>query len=199
LSPTDIHFKDLSPDFVLSAFTEGVSHIQDNFDLLNDVDFTDLGDTMGNEPFENSNSYPHEQLNFQNQLFQEATTSLPNTNTFVDAASQVSAFQVDDAVDSMSVAPPLLTRGILQPQLNQSLPADWSDGNQVNGRSKGTLPSNVMQHSIESTLSQHIPVPLQTSMVPLQTQAPQLNADEKLTCNRLGCSNIQFERKCDWQ
>jgi len=56
---------------------------------------------MGNEPFENSGLYPHEQPNFLNQLFQEGTTSLPNTNTLVDAASQVTAFQLDDLAGSM--------------------------------------------------------------------------------------------------
>jgi len=196
LSPTDIHFKDLSPDFVLSAFPEDVSHIQGNFDLLNDVDFADLGDTMGNEPFENSGLYPHEQPNFLNQLFQEGTTSLPNTNTLVDAASQVTAFQLDDLAGSMPGAPTLLVEGTLQPQVNQILPADFLESNQFNSRSEGAMEPTMMPFG---SLAEQIPVPLQTPMALVQTQSFPLNADEKLSCNHSGCESDHFERKCDWQ
>jgi hypothetical protein len=203
LSETDIDFEDLSLDFIPPVFPEGVDQIRDDFEWLKDMDFANLGEIMGYEAFADSNSGHPEQLNSLDQRFLEAARSFPNTNTLVDAASQVTASQLDDEMDSIPGEPSLLTQSSLQPQLNQSLLADSSEGNQVSDRSEGTLLSGIMQHSIESTLSQQIPVPLQismqTSMAPLKTQAPPLNTDEKLNCNYLGCSNIQFERKCDWQ
>jgi hypothetical protein len=160
------------------------------------MDFPNLEDIIGYEAFEGFNSDAPGQLNALDQSFQEAETNWLNPSTLVNAASQVTAFELDDVVDSMPGARPLLVEGTLQPQLNQSLPADSSESNQVNGRFEGALQATVMPFG---ALPQQIPIPLQTPMAPVQTQNPPHNADEKLSCNHLGCENMQFDRKCDWQ
>jgi hypothetical protein len=199
LSHTDIRIKDLSQDCVPSAFMDDVGQIQDNFDWLNDADFPYLRDTMGNEAFEDLNSSASEQLNFLGQTLQEAATNLPHPNTLVDTASQITAFLPDYVAGPILGGSPLLMKGTMQPQSNLALPPDSSEDNQVDGRSEGTLPSRVVQRSIESTFSQQILVPLRTSVEPMQTQNTPQNTDEKLTCNHMGCENMQFDRKCDLQ
>jgi hypothetical protein len=196
LSQTDIDFEDLLPDLVSVAFPNGVRQGQDDFHGRNDMDFPNLEDIIGYEAFEGFSSDAPGQLNFLDQGFQEVETNWLNPSTLVNAASQVTAFQLDNVVDSMPGAPPLLVEGTLQPQLNQSLPADSSESNQVNGRSEGAMQPTMMPFG---TFPQHIPIPLQTPMVPVQAQSFPLNADEKLSCNHLGCENAHFERKCDWQ
>jgi hypothetical protein len=199
LSQTDIHFKDLSPDFVLPAFPEGFGQIEDDFGWWNDVNSTDFGEIMGYEAFADSNSGRPEQLNSLDQSFQEDATSLLIANTLVHAASKVTASRHDDAADmipGLDSSPPLIVVGALELQRNQSLLANSSESNKVNGRFEGALQATVMPFG---ALPQQIPIPLQTPMAPVQTQNPPQNADEKLSCNHLGCENMQFDRKCDWQ
>jgi hypothetical protein len=151
---------------------------------------------MSNEGFEGSNSDPHGQLNFLDQYFQETVTSLQNTNTPIDIASQTTASRFERSVRSMPGAPALFLEEALQPQRNQSAPANSPESSQVNGHSEGALESTVMRFS---TLPQPTMLPTQISMTPEKDQNPTLNADEKFICDHLGCSNIQFKRKCDWQ
>jgi hypothetical protein len=195
LIQTDISVKDLSQNFVPPAFTDGVGQIPDNFDLLNDVEFTNLVAIIGLETFGDSNSGPPGQLDFLDEGLQEDATNLPNTNTAFHAASQLTAFQPNN-MDALMLRPPLLTPGTLQPQLNQSLLVHSSEVNQANDRSGRTPPSSMLPLS---TSPQQIAVPVQTPRAGVQTQNPQQNADEKLTCNHIGCENMQFDRKCEWQ
>jgi hypothetical protein len=189
LSQTDLDFEDLLPDLVSVAFPNSVRQGQDDFHGRNDVDFPNLEDIIGYEAFEGFNSDAPGQLSFLDQGFQEVETNWLNPSTLVNAASQVTAFQLDYVVDSMPGAPALLVEGTLRPELNQSLPADSSESNQVNGRSEGAMQPTMMPLG---AFPQQIPIPLQTQSFPL-------DADEKLSCNHLGCENAYFERKCDWQ
>ena len=151
---------------------------------------------MGYETFEDSNLDPPGQQSFLDQGFREAATNLPDI--LVDGASQITAYQFDNVVDSMLGAyTPFAEETWQQPQFNQNLWENSPDSSRANGPSKGALPSTIMR---TSTLPQQRPLPLQISMTAVQAQNPPLYANGKMICKHLGCSNSQtFERKCDWQ
>jgi hypothetical protein len=185
-------------DFTLSALPESADQLPDNFDWFDDETFADPGAAIGYEAFEDSNLDPRGQLDFLDQRFREAATNLPDSNTLIDGDSQITAYQFDNVVDSMLGASVSFAEGTWQqPQLNQSLRENSSDSNQANGRSEGAPPSTIIR---TSTLPQQRPLLLQTSMAAVQAQNIPLDANGKMICKHLGCSNSQtFERKCDWQ
>lgn len=175
---------------------ESVGQLPDHFDLSNDVSFADLEASMRCEAFEDSSLDFPGHFNFSDQSLREATTSLPEPGTLVDAASQSAAYELDDVAESMLGATTSFAERAWQPQLNQSLRVNSSESSQANDYSERAPPSSVMR---PGALLQQTPLPLQICMTTVQGQSPTLNADGKLICNRLGCSNKTFERKCDWQ
>lgn len=176
--------------------SESISQLPDHFDLSNDVSFADLGAPMRYEAFEDSSLDFPGHFNFPDQSLREATTSLPEPGTLVDPASQSAACELDDVAESMLGAATSFAERAWQPQLNQSLRANSLESSQANNYSERAPPSTMMR---PSALLQQTPLPFQICVTTVQAQSPTLNADGKMICNRLGCSNKTFERKCDWQ
>lgn len=194
-----VYHPNLSSDFVPQAFPESFGEsreIEDDFRWWNGVGFTNIEDIIDYEALADSNPDPRGRLNLLDQSFQEVATSLPNTNTRVDPASQAIVFQLDNAVDSMPAIPSLLADIIMLPQLNQNLPGNCSESNQVDGRSERAIQPTVMPFG---PLPQQMPIQLQTPMMSTQAENRMLKADGQLICNEFGCGTIQFDRKWKWQ
>jgi hypothetical protein len=178
-------------DFLPSLFSQDGGQAPENFDYwLHAERSVDPGAPMGYEAFENSNSNHLGQPNPLDQSLLEATTSLPQPNTPVDA------YQFGDVADSMPDALTSFVEGTWSKQSSQSMQTGPSATTQVIGQSEEFPTSTMVQ---PSSFPQQTSLPSQISMSPVQAENPILNADGKMICN-YSCSNTQtFERRCDWQ